>query len=91
MESGNNYGKRLASYVGRYGKYAVPGLAAMAVISLGRIAQPLILKEIIDKAVPASDTGLLLRYALAYFGIVALIGDSTTPATFSWRSWVSPS
>lgn len=74
MESGRNYGKRLASYVARYKKYAVPGLAAMVVISLGRIAQPLILKEIIDKAVPASDTGLLLRYALAYLGIVAAVG-----------------
>ncbi|MHB9153735.1 MAG: ABC transporter ATP-binding protein [Spirochaetales bacterium] len=74
MESGENYGKRLASYVGRYKKYAVPGLAAMIVISLGRIAQPLILKEIIDKAVPTADTALLLRYALAYLGIVAVIG-----------------
>ena len=74
MESGRNYGKRLASYVARYKKFAVPGLAAMVVISLGRITQPLILKEIIDKAVPASDTGLLLRYALAYLGIVAAVG-----------------
>jgi len=74
MESSKNYKKKLVSYIGRYKNYAVPGLAAMVVISLGRIAQPLILKEIIDKAVPASDTGLLLRYALAYLGIVAVIG-----------------
>jgi len=74
MESGRNYGKRLASYVGRYKKYAFPGLAAMVVISLGRIAQPLILKEIIDKAVPAGDTALLLRYALAYLCIVVVVG-----------------
>lgn len=49
----------------------------MIVISLGRIAQPLILKEIIDKAVPVGDTALLLRYALAYLAIVVVVGILT--------------
>lgn len=74
MESNKKYGRKLASYVGRYKKYAVPGMVSMAIISLGRIAQPLILKEIIDKAVPTGNTALLLRYALAYLGVVVLIG-----------------
>lgn len=49
----------------------------MAAISLGRIVQPLILRAIIDKAVPAGDTALLLRYALSYVAVVAVIGSLT--------------
>ncbi len=74
MESGRKYGKKLASYVGAYKGYAIPGLAVMVVITFGRVVQPLILKEIIDKAVPAADTSLLLRYALLYFAIVLVVG-----------------
>ena len=77
MESGRKYGKKLASYIGSYKGYAIPGLAVMVVITLGRVVQPLILKEIIDKAVPASDTSLLLRYALLYFAIVLVVGVLT--------------
>jgi len=65
--------KRLAPTL-TYKGYAIPASSSMAVISLGRVAQPLILKEIIDKAVPAGDTALLLRYALAYLCIVVVVG-----------------
>ena len=74
MESGWKYGKKLASYIEAYKGYAIPGLAVMVVITFGRVVQPLILKEIIDKAVPAADTSLLLRYALLYFAIVLVVG-----------------
>lgn len=77
MDSGFNYRKKLVSYIKRYKGYAIPGFAAMIVISLGRIVQPLILREIIDKAVPAGDTSLLLRYALSYVAVVAIVGTLT--------------
>ena len=72
-----DYGKRLTSYIGGYKGYAIPGLLVMAIISAGRIVQPLILKGIIDRAVPAGDTPLLLRYALAYMAIVVMVGALT--------------
>jgi len=77
MDSDKNYKKKLASYIGRYKKYAIPGLAVMVIITLGRVVQPLILKEIIDKAVPKADTALLLRYALLYFALVVMAGILT--------------
>ncbi len=77
MEFGKNYKKKLASYIGRYKSYAIPGLLVMIVISLGRVVQPLILKEIIDKAVPTGDSALLLRYALAYLAVIVVVGGLT--------------
>jgi ATP-binding cassette subfamily B protein len=49
----------------------------MAVISLGRVAQPLILRDIVDKAVPAGDAALLLRYALEYLAVIVAVGALT--------------
>jgi len=77
MESEKTYRKRLISYVGRHKRYAIPGLAVMTVISLGRVVQPLILREIVDKAVPRGDTSLLLRYALAYLAVIVISGGLT--------------
>lgn len=77
MEPAKNYGKTLAAYVGRQKRYALPGIAAMAVISLGRVVQPLILRDIIDKAVPAGDAALLLRYALEYLAVIVAVGALT--------------
>lgn len=77
MESDKTYSKRLISYVGRHKRYALPGLAVMTVISLGRVVQPLILREIVDKAVPRGDTSLLLRYALAYLAVIVISGGLT--------------
>ena len=77
MEPAKNYRKTLAAYVGRQKRYALPGLAAMAVISLGRVAQPLILRDIVDKAVPAGDAALLLRYALEYLAVIVAVGALT--------------
>ena len=77
MESEKTYRKRLISYVGRHKRYALPGLAVMTVISLGRVVQPLILREIVDKAVPRGDTSLLLRYALAYLSVIVISSGLT--------------
>jgi len=70
----NPYKKKLWGYVGRYKGLAIPGLLCIVTIAAAGITQPLILKEIIDKAVPAKDTGLLARYALLYLGIVLASG-----------------
>jgi len=70
----NPYKKKLWGYVGRYKGLAIPGLLCIVTIAAASITQPLILKEIIDKAVPAKDTGLLARYALLYLGIVLASG-----------------
>lgn len=77
MESGQSYKKKLLSYVKHYKGYAIPGLLVMVIITAGRLSQPLILREIIDKAVPAGDTSLLLKYAALYFGIVIVSGILT--------------
>ncbi len=77
MESEKTYRKRLISYVGRHKRYAIPGLAVMTVISLGRVVQPLILREIVDKAVPRGDSALLLRYALAYLAVIVISSGLT--------------
>ena len=46
----------------------------MLAIAAGRVVQPLILRAIIDRAVPAGDTGLLLRYAVFYLILVLSSG-----------------
>lgn len=46
----------------------------MMLITLGQLAGPYILKQIIDVAVPRADTSLLLRYAFAFLGIVSITG-----------------
>ncbi|MDX9828190.1 MAG: ABC transporter ATP-binding protein, partial [Spirochaetia bacterium] len=53
---------------------AVTGLLTMLAIAAGRVVQPLILRAIIDRAVPAGDTGLLLRYAVFYLILVLSSG-----------------
>lgn len=69
-----DYRKKLIGHFGRYRGFLVPGVLVMIVISAGRVAQPAILREIIDKAVPQGDIGMLLRLALLYLSIVAAIG-----------------
>ncbi|MCE5257116.1 MAG: ABC transporter ATP-binding protein/permease [Spirochaetaceae bacterium] len=78
METSQNntkpYSKKLWGYIGQYKHLAIPGLLCIMTIAAAGISQPLILKEIIDKAVPAKDTALLAKYALLYLGIVLASG-----------------
>jgi len=53
---------------------AITGLLCLISIAAASITQPLILKQIIDKAVPAGNTGLMLTYAFGYLGIVVMSG-----------------
>lgn len=70
----NDYLHTIRGYLSRYRKLALPGLGVMILITLGQLAGPYILKQIIDVAVPKEDTGLLLKYAFAFLGIVAVTG-----------------
>ncbi|MEN6499073.1 MAG: ABC transporter transmembrane domain-containing protein, partial [Rectinema sp.] len=70
----NDYLHTILSYLSRYRVLALPGLAVMILIALGQLAGPYILKQIIDIAVPKSDTRLLLVYAFAFLGIVSITG-----------------
>lgn len=67
----------LSRYFRQYARYAIAGMLLMTAVSMGRIAQPLILREIVDKAVPAGDQSLLLRQALFYLALVLSVGALT--------------
>ncbi len=69
-----SYKNRLWNYVLRYKNMAITGLLCLISIAAASITQPLILKQIIDKAVPAGNTGLMLTYAFGYLGIVVMSG-----------------
>ncbi|MCX8013018.1 MAG: ABC transporter transmembrane domain-containing protein, partial [Rectinema sp.] len=69
-----DYLHAIFSYLGRYRLLVLPGLVVMVLVSLGGLAGPFILKQIIDIAVPRGDIGLLLAYASAFLGIVSLTG-----------------
>ena len=70
----NSYKNKLWAYVLQYKYMAITGLVCLISIAAASITQPLILKQIIDKAVPAGNTRLMLTYAFAYLGIVITSG-----------------
>lgn len=74
MNLKQTYSTKLLKYVMEYRYLAIPGVFVMLVITGGRIVQPLILRAIIDKAVPHNDVALLLQFAFLYLGIVILTG-----------------
>ena len=70
----NDYLSTIMRYLSHYRMLALPGLAVMIAIAGGQLAGPYILKQIIDVAVPRSDTSLLLVYAAAFLVIVSVTG-----------------
>lgn len=70
----NPYKNKLWNYVLQYKNMTITGLLCLISIAAASITQPLILKQIIDKAVPAGNTGLMLTYAFGYLGIVITSG-----------------
>ncbi len=70
----SSYTTTVLSYVASEKRFAVTGLLTMLAIAAGRVVQPLILRVIIDRAVPAGDTGLLFRYAGLYLLLVLSSG-----------------
>jgi ATP-binding cassette, subfamily B, multidrug efflux pump len=65
---------RFFSYLAPYWGLFAAGFVAMLAVTSARLAGPLILRELVDKAIPARDVSLMLRYALAYLGLIVLMG-----------------
>ncbi len=61
-----SYTATIFSYAISQKRYAATGLSTLVAIAAGRVLQPLLLRAIIDRAVPAGDLRLLLRYAGLY-------------------------
>ena len=70
----SSYTATVISYLSSEKRYAAIGLLTMIAIAGGRVVQPLILRAIIDRAVPAGDVRLLLRYAGVYLLLVLSSG-----------------
>ncbi len=68
---------RFFSYLSPYWGLFISGFGAMLAVTAARLAGPLILRELVDKAIPARDLTLMLRYALAYLGIIVFMGVLT--------------
>lgn len=69
--------KRFFSYLRPYWALFFAGFVAMMLATISRLAGPLILRALIDKAIPAGSVSLMVRYALLYLGIVLLMGGLT--------------
>lgn len=69
--------QRFARYLVPYRGLFAAGLGAMLLTTAARLSGPLILRALIDKAIPAGDTALMLRYALAYLALVIVMGSLT--------------
>lgn len=69
--------QRFFSYLKPYWWLFFAGFAAMMLATVSRLAGPLILRALIDKAIPAGSISLMVRYALLYLGIVILMGGLT--------------
>lgn len=66
--------RRFLSYLAPYWGLFLAGLLAMIAVTASRLAGPLILREVIDKAIPAKDLGLTLTYAAVYLGLIITMG-----------------
>ncbi|TFG83807.1 MAG: ABC transporter ATP-binding protein, partial [Spirochaetales bacterium] len=74
---GNRNIKRFFSYLSAYWGLFAAGFIAMVAVTGARLAGPLILRELIDKAIPTRDLSLMIRYALAYLGLIIVMGALT--------------
>jgi len=69
-----SYAATIFSYAISHKRYAATGLLTLLAIAAGRVLQPLLLRAIIDRAVPAGDVELLFRYAGFYLLLVLSSG-----------------
>jgi len=69
--------KRFFSYFKPYWFLFALGLLALLAVTASRLAGPLILRAIIDKAIPQKDVSLMLQYAFLYFALVIFMGVIT--------------
>ena len=73
-DSKNRNLRRFLSYLAPYWWLFIAGLLAMTAVTASRLAGPLILREVIDKAIPTKDTGMTISYAVLYLCLIILMG-----------------
>jgi len=69
--------KRFFTYLSPFWGLFFAGFIAMVLATIARLSGPLILKALIDEAIPAKDTALMVRLALMYLGIIIVMGGLT--------------
>src|SRR6187431_2859814 len=74
--------RRLLHYLRPYRLQAALALAAIIANSMLQLAQPYLMKEAIDRLIPAGDLAGVNRIALWYFGILA--GSFCLEFTQTW-------
>ncbi|MBU0929119.1 MAG: ABC transporter ATP-binding protein/permease [Spirochaetes bacterium] len=82
MKKKNTAGRRKSlarffSYLSPYWGLFALGFAAMTLATIARLAGPLILRGLVDVAIPAKDTAAMIRYALLYLVIIVAMGGLT--------------
>lgn len=68
---------RLLSYMADSRGLFAAGLGAMLLVSGAQLAGPLILRKIVDEAIPSGDVPRMLRLALSYLALVLAMGGLT--------------
>jgi ATP-binding cassette, subfamily B, multidrug efflux pump len=66
--------KRFMEYLRPFLGLFAAGFMAILLATISRLSGPLILKALIDVAIPRGDTSLMIRYALLYLAIVIGMG-----------------
>lgn len=68
---------RFLLYLSPYWGLFLTGFSAMTLATVARLAGPLILRALVDKAIPAGDMPAMVRYAFVYLGLVIVMGGLT--------------
>lgn len=66
--------QRFLSYLTPYWGLFMAGLLAMIAVTASRLAGPLILRAVIDQAIPTKNLGMTLGYAALYLGLIITMG-----------------
>jgi ATP-binding cassette, subfamily B, multidrug efflux pump len=68
---------RFIFYIKPFSRLFLAGFIAIMLATIFRLSGPLLLRALIDRAIPAGDTSMMFRYALLYIGIIAGMGGLT--------------
>lgn len=77
MRLGRKSLARFFSYLKPYLGLLAVGTLAMLAVTAARLCGPLILRELVDTAIPRADLALMVRYAFLYLGLIVLMGALT--------------
>ncbi len=66
--------ERFFKYMAPYWGLFILGFSAMVLVNMAKLGGPLILGQIVDKAIPTKDTALMVRYGLLFLGLVCAGG-----------------